>query len=115
METYHNPAVMISQTHENPPTSPPPSDLRSGLVERIAQRAPLEGRNLSPWPGLTFFRATRPNARFPVVYESSLCFVAQGSKRLFLADEVYTYDRHNFLVLSVPLPAEAEIFQASPE
>lgn len=85
------------------------------LAERIAQKTPVEGRNASPWPGLTFFRATRPNARFPVVYESCLCFVAQGSKRLFLADRVYTYDQHNYLVLSVPVPAEAEIFQASPE
>src|SRR5262245_36926355 len=112
---YHNPAVM-SHALAEPQTPPlPPSGLREGLVERIARRAPKEGRNTSPWPGLTFFRASRPTGRFPVVYESSLCFVAQGSKRLFLADRVYTYDPRQYLVLSVPVPAEAEIFQASPE
>jgi hypothetical protein len=60
------------------------------LVERVTQWAPREGRHPSLWPGLTFFRATRPSVRFPVVYEPSLCFVAQGSKRLFLGDRVYT-------------------------
>ena len=89
--------------------------IHQDFADRIARRTPAEGRNPSSWPGLTFFRASQPNERFPVVYESCLCFVAQGSKRLFLADQVYTYDQHNYLVLSVPLPAEAEIFQASPE
>ncbi len=89
--------------------------IHQDFTDRIARRAPAEGRHSSPWPGLYFLRASRPNARFPVVYESCLCFVAQGSKRLFLADRVYTYDQHNYLVLSVPLPAEAEIFQASSE
>jgi len=101
----HNPAVIL-QTREN---------LQTALLDAIARRAPQEGRNPSPWPGLSFFRATRPSVRFPVVYEPCLCFVAQGSKRLILGDEEYVYDQSHFLVLAVPLPAEAEIFQASPE
>jgi len=92
-----------------------PAAPQDDLVERVARWAPAEGRNPSPWPGLTFFRATTPSVRFPVVYEPSLCFVAQGSKRVFLGDRAYTYDPRNYLVLSIPLPAEAEIFQASPE
>jgi AraC-like DNA-binding protein len=97
---------VIIQTREN---------LQTALLAAIAQRAPQEGRNPSPWPGLSIFRATRPSVRFPVVYEPCLCFVAQGSKRLILGDEEYVYDQSQFLVLALPLPAEAEIFQASPE
>jgi AraC-like DNA-binding protein len=85
------------------------------LADLISRWAPQEGRTQSSWPGLSFFRASRPSARIPVVYEPCICVVAQGSKRAFLGDRVYTYDPQNYLVLSVPLPAESEIVEASPE
>ena len=85
------------------------------LADLISQWAPQEGRNYSSFPGLSFFRATRPSTRIPVVYESCIAVVAQGRKRAFLGDKVYTYDPQNYLVLSVPLPLESEIFEASPE
>jgi AraC-like DNA-binding protein len=94
---------------------PSPSLPEDGLVEALSRWAPAEGRHPSPWPGLGFVRASSPSARFPVVYEPCLCFVAQGSKRVFLGDRVYTFDPRNYLVLGMHLPAEAEIFQASPE
>ena len=40
--------------------------------------------------------------------------VGQGRKRGYLGDRVFTYDAHNYLVLSVPLPFECET-EASPE
>jgi AraC-like DNA-binding protein len=40
--------------------------------------------------------------------------VGQGRKRGYLGDQVFTYDAHNYLVLSVPLPFECET-EASPE
>ena len=85
------------------------------LVAELARRAPAEGRHASPWPGLTFFRAEAPTERFPVVYEPSVCVVAQGSKQAFLGDEAYRYDSLRYLVLSVPLPVSAQIVEASPE
>lgn len=85
------------------------------LADLISQWAPQEGRNHSSWPGLSFFRATRPSTRIPVVYESCIVVVAQGRKRAFLGEKVYTYDPQNYLVLSVPLPLESEIVEASPE
>src|SRR5262245_23687036 len=57
---------------------------------------------------------SRPSARLPVVYKPCLCFVAQGSKRAFVGERIHTYDPQNYLVLSVPLPFESEIVQASP-
>jgi AraC-like DNA-binding protein len=34
--------------------------------------------------------------------------MAQGRKRIFLGDKVYTYDASHYLVLSIPLPIECE-------
>lgn len=89
--------------------------LRAQLAVAIVAHTPQEGLNPTAWPGLFLFRATQPSTRIPVVYESSLCLVAQGRKRAFLGDAVYTYDPLHYLVVSVPLPIEAQIVQASSE
>lgn len=101
----------------SPPTASPGVDPGSSvnLAELIGKWASAEGRTASAWPGLTFYRASRPSPRAPVVYEPSLFVVAQGRKRAFLGDRVYTYDPWQYLVLSVPLPVEGEIFEATPE
>ena len=39
-----------------------------------------------------------------------MIFIAQGAKRVYLGDAVYEYNPQNFLVLSVPIPAECETF-----
>ena len=77
--------------------------------------APGDGAHPGPWPGLTFIRSSERVARGGVIYQQCLCFVAQGRKRAYLADRIYPYDPMNYLVLSVPLPLETEIVEASPE
>jgi hypothetical protein len=62
----------------------------AGLAELIGRWAAQDGRTPSPWPGLTFFRTSRPSTRLPVVYEPCICFVAQGRKRAFLGERAYT-------------------------
>src|SRR5215217_364692 len=106
----------MPQTLKSPlpfPTQPP--DRRESLADLVARWAPHDGRHAAPLPGLSFVRLSQPSARLPVVYKSCICFVAQGSKRAFLGDKVHTYDPQNYLVVSVPLPFESEIFQASPQ
>jgi AraC-like DNA-binding protein len=49
-----------------------------------------------------------------MVYQPNIVIVGQGRKRAYLGDEVYTYDAFNYLVSSVPMPAECEA-DASPE
>jgi hypothetical protein len=41
--------------------------------------------------------------------------VAQGSKRVMLADEIYRYDAAHFLLVSVGLPVTSQVTEASPE
>ncbi|MFZ4286777.1 AraC family transcriptional regulator [Variovorax sp. HJSM1_2] len=49
------------------------------------------------------------------IYEPSFCILAQGSKRVLLADEVYIYDSSHYLVAAQNLPVSAQVFDASPE
>jgi AraC-like DNA-binding protein len=109
-------AYAMPQTLKAPlPFPTPPPDGQESLADLVARWAPHDGRHATPFPGLSVVRLSRPSARLPVVYKSCICFVAQGSKRAFFGDKVFNYDRQNYLVVSVPLPFETEIFEASPQ
>ena len=93
---------------------PVESGLTEGtLLSELKRLAPNEGLNESPWPGLTIFRADKPATCVPVVYEPCICVVAHGRKQVHIGGEVITYDPLHYLVVSVPLPVEAEIVEAS--
>jgi len=47
------------------------------------------------------------------LYEPSVCFIAQGSKQVSLADKIYTYDASSYLISSVHLPLSGKILEAS--
>ncbi len=88
----------------------------SGELTRLLVRlAANEGVNPTAWPELFLIRANRPIARHQVVYKPCLCIVAQGRKQAFFGDRVVTYDPNNFLIVSLQLPIEAEIVEASTE
>lgn len=67
-------------------------------------------------PKLTLVRSdeTVPG-RVPVIYDPCIYFVLQGSKSALLGDKEYIYDAMNYLVLSVPLPLQCKVLQASPD
>ncbi|GFE62652.1 AraC family transcriptional regulator [Geobacter sp. AOG2] len=81
------------------------------LLERLATR---EGFTRSNMEGVTFIRANKSYPRAPVTYDPSIVIVAQGRKRGYLGEQVFTYDPCNYLVLSVPLPFECET-EATPQ
>ncbi len=84
------------------------------LAPLLQTMAVNEGITLSPLNGVHFNRGNKPKLRSPIVYEPSIVIVGQGRKRVFMGDQVYTYDPNNYLVLSVPLPLECET-EATPE
>lgn len=88
---------------------------RQQLAVLLDALAVHEGVTQSNLAGVFLFRASEPIPRSPMIYEPSIVVVAQGRKRGYLGEEVYTYDANNFLVLSVPLPLECETIEASPE
>jgi AraC-like DNA-binding protein len=89
-------------------------DTRERLASLLGEVAVHEGTHRTPVEGVEVTRRSRSSPRTPVVYRPNIVVVGQGRKRGYLGDKVYQYDPFNYLVLSVPLPAECE-WEASPE
>ena len=87
----------------------------SELAEHIAQHVPRTGMVNTAIARLSLFRADEPTQPLPAVYEASLCLIAQGSKRVSLADRSLTYDAEHYLLVSLDLPLVGHVTQASPE
>ncbi|WP_258190129.1 AraC family transcriptional regulator [Stutzerimonas azotifigens] len=82
----------------------------------MKQLAPLEGYNLSALGDVRFLRCNRPLSRTPVLYDPGIVILCQGRKRGHLGDELYLYDAHHYLVVSVPVPftMETDASEAEP-
>ena len=63
--------------------------------------------------GVYVMRTDRPAPARPMVYEPGVCVLAGGRKVARLGDKRFAYDPDNFLVLSVPLPLECEVFASA--
>src|SRR5687767_14475697 len=83
------------------------------LADLLAGLATQDGAHPSRLDGVRLLRHSSPKPCAPHLYNPSLIFVAQGSKKGYLGDSVFDYDSRNFLVLSVPLPLECEVVMAS--
>jgi AraC-like DNA-binding protein len=90
------------------------SDNRQRLARLLDEVAVHEGMHRTLIEGVEVSRVSKSVPRAPVVYQPKILIVGQGRKRAYLAGEVYRYDAYNYLVLSVPLPAECET-EASPD
>ncbi|NET09718.1 MAG: AraC family transcriptional regulator [Merismopedia sp. SIO2A8] len=83
-----------------------------GLIDR---HAISEGVTETPIEGLQLFRQSHLVERLPGVYDPSLCVIVQGRKRAYLDGKTHIYDREQYLCCTLPIPAEAEVIEASPE
>ncbi|OIN99874.1 MAG: hypothetical protein AUJ49_10405 [Desulfovibrionaceae bacterium CG1_02_65_16] len=90
-------------------------DLKRELARRIQDRCTGEGLCETVLPGLRFFRQCAPNADFPVVFQPSLCVVAQGEKQALLGGEIYRYAAGRYLVVTVELPLVCQVTRAAPD
>ncbi|MDW3686261.1 AraC family transcriptional regulator [Cupriavidus sp. CV2] len=81
----------------------------------MRELALTEGYTASAIEGVRLMRANRPLPRAPVLYEPSIVVVCQGTKRGFLHGHSFTYDPLHYLVLSAPLPFEAQTFASAAE
>jgi len=84
------------------------------LAQLITRLGPNSGLAATAMPRLTLIRANHPSAPIPAVYEASLCIIAQGSKRVSLADQSVVYDASSYLLVSVDLPLVGHVLEASP-
>ena len=78
------------------------------MVELLGALNTENGARTSGVEGVTLLRAERSVVPVPVLYEPCLVIVAQGQKRFHLPDQVLTYDARNYLLLTVPVPADCE-------
>jgi len=78
------------------------------IVDLMGRLAKTEGLNDTSLSGVRVFKASQYQPRQPICYEQGVFIVGQGAKRVYLGGKVYEYNPDNYLVLTVPLPAECE-------
>jgi AraC-like DNA-binding protein len=81
------------------------------LVERLTGTDRMAGTAMS---ALSVARFSAPSDRIAVVYEPSLCLVAQGAKEVVLSGETYRLAPSQSLLVSVDLPLDVRVVEATP-
>src|SRR4051794_23708481 len=113
---------MNTATHSVPVVDPflgsvslPAEPMCRRLADLVSARMPQEGIYKTDIPGLEMFRVDTPTGCTSVVYEPSLCVIAQGSKTVQLGDREIVYGALSCMVSSVDLPVNGWVVDASPE
>ena len=92
--------------------STPNPNLSSGnqkrMIALLHALAPDAGYNLTALPSVRILRSNRPLSRTPVLYDPGIVIVCQGRKRGYFGDQLYLYDEHHYLAVSVPVPFSME-------
>ena len=78
------------------------------MVELLEQQLPEESVFTTSINGVKLYRVEKSFNRKPASYNSEIIIIAHGEKRIFLGDNVYTFNPSRYLVLPVPLPVECE-------
>jgi len=60
-------------------------------------------------PGLALYRSGGSGPPAHALHRPAFCLIVQGSKRVMLADELYTYDASTYLVVTQPLPVMSQL------
>ena len=84
------------------------------LASAIERQTAADGGYDTAVSALRLSRFSAPSDLVALVYEPSLCVVAQGAKEVLLADETYRLDPAQSLLVSVDLPVAARVVEASP-
>ena len=87
----------------------------SELAAVIARHCDQQGVNETAIEGLRLYFSRTDMPRTPVVYEPSICIVAQGKKQIHFGDYSRSYDPDNYLINSLTMPIEAEVMGACEE
>lgn len=87
---------------------------REELVERIKRVLPNDGK-AEPIKGLHFMRVSQHQEPIHGVSFPSFCGIAQGSKEMYLGEDLYRYDPYHYLLATIELPIVIHQIDASPE
>lgn len=84
------------------------------LANILERHVPGDGIHPSPIRGVKLIRSSTTTMPMPVLYEPSLCLIAQGRKRATVGATSYVYDPAKYLVASVDLPVMGSVIEATP-
>ncbi|RDH45665.1 AraC family transcriptional regulator [Zooshikella ganghwensis] len=80
------------------------------MLALIRQLVKHDGISETLLPEVFLFSSHKPQPRVPLMYQPSLCIIAQGRKIGYLGDREIHYDEGHYLVQTLPLPFECETF-----
>lgn len=83
------------------------------LLQGIQKHGNPDSVTPSPIPELKLSWFSQPTTGVSLLYEPCLCIVAQGAKEVVLAGEAYPMQTAQFLLVSVDLPVDARVAQAT--
>ncbi len=87
-------------------------DTMSQLISDLTRQEGISSTNL---PNVEVVRISRYQPPTPFNYQKGIFIVGQGSKHIYLGDKQLSYNHDNYLVLSVSLPVECEVFTSGEE
>lgn len=90
-------------------------DPRAELATLIDRHIEKDGVHATALPSVFFIRHTTLAEPSYGMYKPSFCLVLQGAKKVWLAQECFTYTPAEYLVASVNLPVIAQVTNASPD
>ncbi len=82
-------------------------DTMSQLIDELISH---EGINSTNMPGIQVVRISKYQPPTPFNYPKGIFIIGQGAKHIYLSDKRFSYNAENYLVLSVSLPVECEVF-----
>jgi AraC-like DNA-binding protein len=88
-------------------------DSLAELASHIMRHTQSDGLHLCALPRVTLIRSSGPTMPMPVIYQPSICVVAQGRKQVVLGDLIHVYDKATFVLASVDLPVLGSVIEAS--
>lgn len=87
--------------------------LRRQMLQPLLQSIQSNGLSETKIPGVKLYRCDGPTAATPTIYEPTLCLLVQGSKQVWLGDELLQYNELQYLLAPVTLPVSGKIISAS--
>jgi len=90
------------------------SSILESFSERIAQLTKHTERVTTDVPGLFLFNRKNTTPPIAVVYEPSVCLIAQGEKLVIQGKDRFPYHARSYLLTSVHMPTLACVTEASP-
>ena len=91
------------------------SNKTDDLAELIQRYSKEDGHYRTAIPSLFFTRRSNINEPQHGIYDTSLCVIAQGAKKVSLVQNRYIYTPTDYLIASVDLPVVAQVVEASPK